>query len=369
MGPLSDPAGRYRSIVTIRVVLRAPEGEVVTRDVVDGRWAEPSGDPVSVVGVGSWALPGMVDAHSHIAAAQLDFQPGVLDGAIERARQALAAGVTVLLDKGWRDDTAVRVIDMVPEGERPDIEAAAVLIASEGGYFPGFAREVAADAFLAAVAVAATEGRGWVKLVGDWPRKGMGPIANFTEDQLAAAVSEAGAGGARVAIHTMARDVPSAAVRAGVHSIEHGLFLTEEDLGDLGDRSGMWVPTVRRVEATIAQLGEGSSGGRLLVEGLANVARLLNPAVDAGVHVLAGTDLVGTPATVAAEALALMEQGLSPERVVAAVSVSPLRATGRPVGFGVGDPADAVLFHANPVEEPGVLAHPALVIRRGRVLP
>ena len=28
-------------------------------------------------------------------------------------------------------------------------------------------------------AVAAGEGAGWVKLIGDWPRKGVGPVANF----------------------------------------------------------------------------------------------------------------------------------------------------------------------------------------------
>lgn len=355
-------------IMAVRVVLRLPGGESLVRDVIDRRWAEPNGDAALVLGDGLWALPGLVDAHSHISAAELDYRPGSSDGAMTRAAQALRAGVMLLLDKGWTDDVAVRLAEVMPADERPDIEAAAVLIAAVGGYYPDFAREVTSEELEAAVAAETEAGRGWVKLVGDWPRKGVGPVANFDEAQLRMAVEVASAREAKVAIHTMARDVPSIAVAAGVHSIEHGLFLTEEDIVVLGARSGMWVPTFLRVEATIAQLAEGSSGSRLLTEGLSNAASLLGRAVEAGVHVLAGTDLVGAPAEVAAEALKMGEYGMSPAQIVDAVSFSGFRATGRPAGFEVGATADAVLFPADPLVEPGVLAHPVQVIRRGRLV-
>ena len=338
------------------------------RDVVDGRWAESAGDSDLVLGEGLWALPGLVDAHSHVSAAELDYRPGSLDGAMTRAAHALRAGVMLLLDKGWTDDVAVRLADAMPSEERPDIEAAAVLIAGVGGYYPDFAREVTPEQLEAAVAAEAKAGRGWVKLVGDWPRKGVGPVANFDEGQLRKAVGVASALEAKVAIHTMAREVPSMAVAAGVHSIEHGLFLTEEDIALLAARSGMWVPTLLRIEETIAQLGKESSGGSLLSEGLSNTRSLLAGAVEAGVHVLAGTDLVGAPSELASEALEMMQYGLSSAQIVDAVSRSGLRATGRPAGFEVGASADAVLFAADPLVEPGVLAHPHQVIRRGRVV-
>jgi imidazolonepropionase-like amidohydrolase len=166
----------------------------------------------------------------------------------------------------------------------------------------------------------------------------------------------------------MAREVPSMAVRAGVHSIEHGLFLTADDVIELGARGGMWVPTVLRMEAVIGQLGADSSGGRLLREGIDNVARLLDIAVQAGVFVLAGTDLaVGTRA-VAAEAIRLWELGMSPASVVGAVSTSGYLATGRAATFEVGAPANAVLYADDPIVDPHVLAHPQNVIRLGRVL-
>lgn len=350
--------------MNLRAVLRSPFGEPVVRDIVDGRWVEPSGDADETIGEKSWALPGLVDAHSHLASDQL-FQPGVFDDAMTRANESLHAGVTLILDKGWTDDVTIRVIDALAPEQRPDIEAAARMIAAPDGYFPGFGRQIDPVEIETVTREEADAGRGWVKLIGDWPSRGVGPVANFSEDEVRRAVTVAEEAGSRVAIHTMAREVPSMAVAAGVHSIEHGLFLTAEDVAALGNRSGMWVPTLLRVEETMAQLGGESSGGRLLREGLENVRDLLPGAVEAGVHVLAGTDLIGSPADVAAEGINLGVYGLTGEQVVAAVSHAAFVATGRDPTFAVGAPANAVFFDADPTQEPGVLAHPAAVIRLG----
>lgn len=348
--------------------MRLPGGDLLTRDTHDGFWVEPWGVPSEVTPPDWWALPGLVDAHAHLARAEMDFGPGDLEGATQRARAALSSGVGLILDKGWRDLTMVNLIDKVPVSERPDVEAAGVILAVEGGFWEGFARNVATDGLGEAVEQAAEESRGWVKLVGDWPRKGSGPTVNFDEAELAEAVSIARAHHTRVAVHTMAREVPSMAVRAGIDSIEHGLFLSTEDLAVLGGRGGMWVPTVVQVEAVIQQLGERSSGGRLLLEGLQNIARILGAAVEAGVHVLTGTDLAIGTDQVAMEAIRLWELGMEPRAVIDSVSTSGYRATGRPSAFDVGDPANVVLFAENPVTNPRVLAHPALVIRMGRIV-
>lgn len=355
-------------MMRLRSLLRMPAGEPVVRDVVDGLWAEPSGTPDEELGRDLWALPGLVDAHAHLAVDKLETRSGDLRGAEERARLALQAGVTLIFDKGWGDHTTIEMIAGVPEAERPDIQAAGMIIANDGGYFPGLAMEVEPEQLDDAVLAQAETGEGWVKLIGDWPRRGVGPIANFDEALLRSAVAVAESAGSKVAIHTMAPDVPSAAVAAGVHSIEHGLFLDQGDLAALGARGGMWVPTVLRCELTAAQLGEESSGGKLLGEGLARVARNLPLAAEAGVAVLAGTDLVGSPADVAAEAIRLGEYGLSNAQVVDAVSTSAFRAGGRADFFEVGAPADAVFFGADPVEDLNVLSHPRAVMRLGRVL-
>lgn len=368
IGLYEDPRAITVSSVSLRVVLRSPDGEVVVRDIVGGRWAEPAGEAGATIGDDLWALRGLVDAHAHLPAEELNFQPGVLKDAIVRARDSLEAGVTLILDKGWTDDVTVRLIDSVPREERPEIEAAARVIAAQGGYVPDFGLHIEPYELEGAVLTQARAGTGWVKLIGDWPRRGVGPVANFDEAQLRRAVKVADSMGSKVAIHTMARQVPSMAVAAGVQSIEHGLFLEEDDLDPLAERGGMWVPTVLRCEATLVQLGETSRGGKLFLEGLERIARFLPLAVEAGVHVLAGTDLVGSPADVSAEAVRLGGYGLSNSQVVDAVSKTAFTATGRSAGFDIGAPADAVLFAENPVENLGVLGHPAHVIRLGRVL-
>lgn len=340
----------------------------MTRDTRDGTWDVPWGTPEEVIGADLWALPGLIDAHAHLARETMDLGLGDLDGAVHRVTMALEAGVGLILDKGWRDLTIIDLIDKVPATQRPEIEAAGVVCAVGGGFWEGFARNVPPGGIGPIVARAADEGRGWVKLIGDWPRKGIGPMPNFSEEELAEAVEVAVAHDARVAVHTMARDVPSMAVRAGVHSIEHGLFLSPDDLVALGARGGSWVPTVLQVEAVIRQLGGESSGGRLLIEGLENITSNLATAVEAGVHVLTGTDLVIGTHQVALEAIRLWEMGMAPASVVDAVSSGGFLASGRRPGFEVGDPANAVLFVEDPSLEPRVLAHPSRVIRLGRIV-
>jgi imidazolonepropionase-like amidohydrolase len=353
--------------VNLRAFLRPPIGEPVVRDIVDGQWRQPAGAADQMIGEEMWALPGLVDAHAHLAADEM-FAPSHLDGAVNRAKEALAAGVTLIIDKGWSDRTVVELIDQVAAESRPDVEAAAEMIAAPDGYMPGFGLRVEPATLGRVVETQAEIGRGWVKLIGDWPRKGIGPVANFDEGQLRAAVEAAESLGARVAIHTMAREVPSMAVAAGVHSIEHGLFLGDEDLDRLGARRGLWVPTVLRCEATRAQIGPESSGGRLLGEGLQALPELLQKGFEAGVRVLAGTDLIGAPRDVAAEARRLAEYGLSNSQALAAVSTNGFLATDRSHDFGVGGPADVAFFPANPLDELGVLAHPGLVLRLGRIV-
>jgi imidazolonepropionase-like amidohydrolase len=330
----------------------------------DGRWRQPEGTGPVDLGEGWWALPGLADAHAHLASDRLDLEPGEPGAIRRRAFACLERGTFLVADKGWRDDSVVMTLTGLPPTQRPDFEGAGRMISTAGGYYPGFAVETDEAGIAAAVEQGVREGKGWVKLVGDWPRKGRGPLANFSPAALATAVEVAHRGGARVAIHTMAPEVASTAVGAGVDSIEHGLFLTAEDLAQLDARNGAWVPTIVRMKATVEMLGADSSGGRLIREGLDNVAALLREVPD-GVAVLAGTDLATGSGDVAPEVAALVRCGLAVERAVAAASTGVADYLGIESGFEPGSPADAVFFGADPLEVPSVLADPVAVVRRG----
>ena len=96
----------------------------------------------------------------------------------------------------------------------------------------------------------------------------------------------------------------------------------------------------------------------------------LHAAFDAGVAIYAGTDAGGVlpHGLVAEEVLALHRQvGLPAEAALAAASWTARTWLGRP-GLAPGDPADLVLYDADPRADLRVLASPRLVVLRGRIV-
>jgi imidazolonepropionase-like amidohydrolase len=158
-------------------------------------------------------------------------------------------------------------------------------------------------------------------------------------------------------------------VAAGVDSIEHGLFLADDDLPGLAERGGAWVPTILGAEAIIEMLGADSTGGRLLTDGVANVRDLLPEAERLGVTVLTGTDLAVPHGKVAHEATRLHELGLSKEATLRAVTTAAFDYLGVAHGFVPGMPADAVFVEGDPRGDLETLLEPRVIVRSGRVVP
>ena len=349
----------------MRYRIRSLDGTVVELSESDGTWAAGTDGPMLDLS-GFWSLPGLVDAHVHLSSDQSDFEPASLEDVRERAFSEVSAGVFLCLDKGWNDDVVLSLLDD-PLDRRPTLQAAGRIIAGPGGYYRDAVIEVDPDAL--AEAVGSVLGRGgWVKIIGDWPRKGVGAVPSFGEEDLRAAVDVAHAAGARVAIHAMAPDTPSIAVRAGVDSIEHGLYLTDDDIRMLGERNGCWVPTVCQVERVIELVGPERTGGRVLAAGLDRVRSLASLAADAGVEVITGSDFGTEPGRIGQEAVGLTTYGFSPAEAVAAVSENGFRYAGEPAGFEVGLPADVVAFRSHPIDDITTLLDPVVVVRRGALL-
>ena len=316
---------------------------------------------------GFFALGGLADCHAHLAVDALSEvqHTGEIAGIRRRSFAHLQHGVFLVLDKGWRDEVVLKLLED-PTPTRPHLQAAGRIITGPHGYFEGFAGETD-DAGLSAAVAAATTPGGWIKLIGDWPQKGKGPVISFGEEALTRACEIAHAAGARVAIHTMAPLTPGQAVRAGVDSIEHGLYLTADDIALLGNRGGAWVPTIGNVRDVRKMLGWGSTGARILGEGLENVGQNLALAVEAGVAVVAGTDLGLGHGEVAREAVLLKHYGLSDRAAVAAASDSAYRYLGVPF-LAPGASADVVLFEGDPNRDVTNLQRPAAAMRAGRVV-
>ncbi len=76
---------------------------------------------------------------------------------------------------------------------------------------------------------------------GDDPRK-----RTFSDEEIEALVDEARKAGLRVAAHAHGDEGAVAAVKAGVHSIEHGTFISDQTLASMKQRGTYYVPTFAR---------------------------------------------------------------------------------------------------------------------------
>jgi imidazolonepropionase-like amidohydrolase len=350
--------------------LRTLSNELIDLHIVDGRLAPAGPADTTLDARHLYAFSGLGDGHLHLAAQSIEEFVDNPDDVDEQALAANAArqvraGVVAALDKGDKNGSVLTVLD-IPRTHRPDLEMAGPIHRAPEGYYPGIGVEAAGAAL--AEHAGPLEGATWFKVIGDWPRPGRGPVPSYSERALRAAVSAAHAAGRRVAVHTMAPETPSHAVAAGVDSIEHGLFLTPENLAALGARGGYWVPTVVAMEEVVARLGRDSRGGRLLQSGLDNVKTLLPAARQLGVNVLAGSDLSSSHGAIAKEAARLVDYGLDAADAVAAATTSVSKAIGKPHRFSPGDAGDVVCVAGDPRKDIRALGDVRLVVRMGRVV-
>jgi imidazolonepropionase-like amidohydrolase len=358
--------------MTTLVTIRTPEGETYPLAIDGHLFVEPSDDVTTEIDTSSlWALPGLADAHAHLTMNSIADIRGTDDETMlaNTSRNAWAHvenGVLLVLDKGGDSDITLVTLDHDAD-VRPDVYIAAGVIHPAGGYMRGFGDEVEPEHLLEFIRSKVDMRGGWVKIAADWPRRGVGPVTNYPLETLKEAVDVAHLAGARVAVHTMAY-AASDAVAAGVDSIEHGPFLTHDDLAVLGARGGAWVPTVVNMQSSIDMLGPDSSGGRVLSRGLEKMRETIPIAEDLGVVLLAGTDLAIPHGQVAQEAIRLKEFGLSDKAATQAASTNAYTYVGRHNSITPGETADVVFVAQNPYEDVRTLLHPELIIRRGKLI-
>ncbi len=356
-----------RTLITIR----EPGSEPVPI-VVDGdRFSDPDDGPIDrEIKTGHlFALPGLADCHAHLGLNHVGAMTTITEdeiraNSVTNAWMQIEGGVLLIADKGSSSDVSLEILD-APPTERPIATMAGRIIAPRDGYYPDYGHEVDEEGLVEAVRRASGGRAEWVKIIGDWPRKGRGTVANYGGAALTKAVEVAHAAGRRVAVHTMAPEGIGPAVVAGVDSIEHGLFLSADDLPGLAERGGAWVPTILGAEAIIEMLGADSTGGRLLTDGVGNVRDLLPEAERLGVTILTGTDLAIPHGKVAHEAIRLHELGLSPKAALRAVSTAAFDYLGVEHGFSPGMSADVVFFADDPNDHLETLLEPRVVIRSG----
>ncbi len=117
--------------------------------------------------------------------------------------------------------------------------------------------------------------------------------SELTYEELAALAGEAHRRGRRVAVHALGTEGIRNAVRAGVDTVEHGVFLTEDIVAAMAERGTVLCPTV----AVYRRMAQGSAPGyavRKAAEVVTAHRESIAMARNAGLSIIAGTD-AGAP--------------------------------------------------------------------------
>lgn len=344
-------------------------------NVATGKAQIPSGATVLDL-KGRWLLPGFVDAHAHLAD-------------MASARRALASGATTVrclgvnhfVDIGFRELNHAGVVDI------PDVVAAGYhvrprpaeeffldmpkmkdLINGVNGA-ESVRRMVRAmiERGVDVIKIMATERAG---LPDTDPRKRV-----FTDQELDAAVDEARKSGVYVAAHAHGDEGAASAVRAGVRSIEHGTYLSDQTLAMMKERGTYLVPTIATVIDLIDPGGDYDNP-ILSIRGRAMLPRLRETTAHAwkmGVKIVAGTDTGYSPTgtrRMPHEIIELVNIGMPPmEAIKAATSVAAacIGVEKRTGSIKPGMEADFIAIERDPIADITAIQDVIVVINNGRI--
>lgn len=317
---------------------------------------------------GGWIVPGLVDAHCHVGLDQHGAVPD--DVAEQQALDDRDAGVLLIRDAGSAADT--RWID--DRADLPKIIRAGRHLARPKRYIRNYAHEIEPEELVAYVEQEALRGDGWVKLVGDWIDREIGDLGPlWPADALQAAIARAHELGARVTAHVFGESALPDLIGADIDCIEHGTGLSPDLIAVMAERQVALVPTLVNIDnfPTYADQGEAKFPAYA-----AHMRRLherrydtIRSAHEAGVPIYAGTDAGGVLAHggVWQEVLELTKAGLTPAEALGAASWRAREWLRRPA-LAEGAPADLVCYDRDPLQDLSVLAEPARIILRGRVV-
>lgn len=356
-----------------------PEATVVVeegriRRVTNGTIPPPPGALVLDV-QGRFLLPGLMDAHSHL-------------NTLDQARRALESGVTTIRTAGVGGYGDVAIRDMVRAGILPGPE-----ILATGVYVtPDIEDAVLADERLYAlhggvrtpeelrhlVRVNVDHGVDWIKTRGT-ERAGV-PETDpreqvYTEDELRVVVEEAALAGISVLAHAHGDEGARAAVLAGVRSIEHGTYASDETLRLMKQRGTYLVPTLSSI-SSFGQAGDYADP-RLFLRGQHMAPRrreTVRKAYAMGIPVVTGVDTSYGPdsyARVSREVEFLVSEGITPLdalRGATSLAAEMLGIQDRTGTIGEGMEADFIVVDRNPLEDVRSLQDVLVVVSNGHMV-
>ncbi|MDT9597456.1 metal-dependent hydrolase family protein [Sphingosinicella rhizophila] len=200
-------------------------------------------------------------------------------------------------------------------------------------------------------------------------------VPQLTAEEMKAAIEEAHNWGRKVAAHAHGDTAARMAVEAGVDSIEHGSFLSEETLSLMKKKGVFLVPTITALDWVSSNAGNypPNIAEKARVAGAASGA-MFRSALRLGVPIALGTDITVRPndhGKNAMEFVLMVRHGMRPAAALLAGTREAARLLGleRDIGtLETGKTADIVAVAGNPIADIGATGHPVLVMQAGRLV-
>jgi len=202
--------------------------------------------------------------------------------------------------------------------------------------------------------------------------------AQYTDEELLAVVHEASSWGTYVAAHAYTAASIVRAVKSGIRTIEHGNLLDAEAAALMAQHRAFLVPTLVTYEVmrrNAAAYGLNDFGSEKLATVLEAGLRSIELALQAGVRVGFGTDLLGDLHAHQSQEFLLRSQVQKPHEVLASATLVNAEILGMSGKLGVVAPgafADLIAVAGSPFEDLGLLQeqgrHLDLIMKGGKIV-
>ena len=202
-----------------------------------------------------------------------------------------------------------------------------------------------------------------------------GDNPQFTEEEIEAVVNAAKDYGMWIAVHAHGAEGMKRAVLAGVNSVEHGTFMTEEVMDLMIERGTYYVPTISAGEFVADKAKIDNYFPEIVRPKAATVGPKIGStfgkAYNRGVKIAFGTDVgVQAHGTNWKEFVYMVKYGMDPMSAIQSATVETAKLLGEFDSIGsisVGKNADIIAVSGNPIKNIKNMENVVFVMKDGEV--
>lgn len=342
-------------------------------------------------------MPGLVDAHTHMFLHGTPYDEAMFKRSLQyraiwstvAARQTLLAGFTSIRDieteGAWYGDAALR--DAINDGLviGPRMQVATRALSITGGYSPyGYSPDVpipygaqladGIDGVRKAVREQLANGADLIKIYADHRRRGahnpdmLTAFPTFSFEEMKTIVDEASNVGAKVAAHVYHSKSAQTAIRAGVASLEHGMYLDNETFNLMAEKGVYWVPTLMAYLQGMDDPKLTEAARRMKIGTTSRHKETFQRALKTKVRIAFGTDLSGNHENAGQEFVHMVEYGMPVLEALRSATLVSSELMGWSDRLGTIEPgkfADITAVDGNPVSDIRSMKRAVFVMKDG----